>query len=214
MRLLCIGDIHGHASALERVLALGHERACALVLVAGDLCFPGPEPRKTFELLERAGARCVRGLSDAALATIDPAALVASTPQQAERARLFRECRERLGPALLRRLGALPVTFRMETEDGGELLLVHGSPRDPGTAVSHDMDDVEIDALLGDDPAPLVVCGASHVPFERVVGGTRVVNVGSVGEAPGGQVAHATIVVTSPAGSAVEQVAVALGGPV
>ena len=58
-------------------------------------------------------------------------------------------------------------------------------PADPGEALTHDMSDEEINALLGDDPADVVVCGASHVPFDRMVGGVRIVNVGSVGEAPG-----------------------------
>src|SRR6185436_12666473 len=46
------------------------------------------------------------------------------------------------------------------------------------------MSDEEISALLGDDPADLVICGGSHVPFDRTVTGVRVINVGSVGEAP------------------------------
>jgi predicted phosphodiesterase len=32
----------------------------------------------------------------------------------------------------------------------------------------------------------VVVCGGSHVPFDRMVCGVRVINVGSVGEAPSG----------------------------
>ncbi|MBC7858370.1 MAG: metallophosphoesterase, partial [Burkholderiaceae bacterium] len=36
----------------------------------------------------------------------------------------------------------------------------------------------------GDDPADLVICGGSHVPFDRTVSGVRIINVGSVGEAP------------------------------
>jgi hypothetical protein len=46
------------------------------------------------------------------------------------------------------------------------------------------MSDEEISALLGDDPADVVICGGSHVPFDRMVAGVRVINVGSVGEAP------------------------------
>jgi hypothetical protein len=47
------------------------------------------------------------------------------------------------------------------------------------------MSDEEVLSLLGDDPADVVICGGSHVPFDRMVGGVRVINVGSVGEAPG-----------------------------
>ena len=92
--------------------------------------------------------------------------------------------RTELGDLVLERLRRLPTQVRFPLEDGGELLLVHGSPADPAEAMSHDMSDEELSALIGDDPADLVVCGMSHVPFDRIIGHTRIVNVGSVGEAP------------------------------
>ena len=96
----------------------------------------------------------------------------------------MRATRDALGDLILQRIRRLPTHARIPLEDGGELLLVHGSPADPGEALTHDMSDEEINALIGDDPADVVVCGASHVPFDRMVGGVRVINVGSVGEAP------------------------------
>lgn len=200
MRLLCISDIHGHAAALEMVLAMGKIQGCSKVLVAGDLCFPGPEPLRVWTLLTAERAHCVQGVGDRALATLDPDSLKPTTPQEAERVQRLRAAREQLGDVILARLQRLPTTFRMAVEDGGELLLVHGSPADPTTPMTHDMEDSEISALLGDDPADTVICGGSHVPFDRVVGGTRIINVGSVGEAPSGKIAHATVLSTSSAG--------------
>ena len=127
----------------------------------------------------------------------------------------MRGARDALGDLILERLRRLPTHQRLPLEDGGELLLVHGSPADPGEALTHDMSDEEINALLGDDPADVVVCGMSHVPFERTVGGVRIVNVGSVGEAPGAgpRVAHATWIESTPRGVFVEQIAVPLEAP-
>jgi predicted phosphodiesterase len=122
----------------------------------------------------------------------------------------MQEVRAELGDVILGRLKRLPTHFRMPLEDGGELLLVHGSPADPAEAFTHDMSDEELDALLADDPADVVVCGMSHVPFEREVMGCRIVNVGSVGEAPGGGVAHATWIESTPGGVLVEQITVPL----
>jgi predicted phosphodiesterase len=107
----------------------------------------------------------------------------------------------------------MPTQVRIPLEDGTELLLVHGSPVDPAEALTHDMSDEEINALIGDDPADVVVCGMSHVPFDRMIGDVRVINVGSVGEAPtggGGRVAHATWIESRPSGLVVEQIAVPL----
>ena len=158
-------------------------------------------------------ASCVQGLGDRALSTVDPSMLTPKTPSEVERVERLRSTRQELGEVIVARLARLPATFRMALEDGGELMMVHGSPADPTVAMTHDMSDEELLALLGDDPADVVVCGASHVPFVRMVGPTRIINVGSVGEAPTALVAHATIVATSPAGVDVHPLAVALGPP-
>ncbi len=190
MKLLCISDIHGHADALQRMLEVGRGLGCTSVLVAGDLCFPGPEPLRTWKMLMDVGAHCVQGITDLAVASVDPDKLEPSNDHERERIERLRACRTQLGEIIVARLARLPRTYRMATEDGGEILLVHGSPMDPTVPITHDMEDDEISALLGDDPADVVVCGASHVPFDRIVGVTRVINVGSVGQAPSGDVAY------------------------
>ncbi|APR80374.1 Diadenosine tetraphosphatase [Minicystis rosea] len=186
MRLLCISDIHGHADALSAVLATAERRGYDKLLVAGDLCFPGPEPLETWRRLTQAGAVCVQGIGDRALATIDPGTIRPRSDHERVRLDRMAEVRRELGELILARLSRLPATVRLPLDDGGELVLVHGSPSDPMEPLSHDMSDDEISALLGDDPADIVVCGGSHVPFDRVVAGMRVINVGSVGEAPRG----------------------------
>ena len=70
--------------------------------------------------------------------------------------------------------------------------------------LSHDLDDDEIVSLIGDDPADVVVCGSTHVPFQRQVEGILVVNVGSVGQAPEGRVAHFTVISPKVEGPEVE----------
>jgi hypothetical protein len=155
----------------------------------------------------------VQGVSDKALATLDPDEI---TPRsEHERVRLDRmsEVQDELGELILERLKRLPTHTRIPLEDGRELLLVHGSPTDPAEAITFDMSDDEVDALLGDDPADVVVCGMSHVPFDRMVMDVRIINVGSVGEAPGTshRFAHATWIESLPSGITVEQIAVPLG---
>ena len=72
--------------------------------------------------------------------------------------------------------------------------MVHGSPADNNREISHDLSDDEILALLDDDPADIIVCGSTHVPFQRTVEEYHVVNVGSVGAAPEGPIAHYTVI--------------------
>jgi len=213
MRLLCISDIHGHVGALSAVLAMAERQAFHKLLVAGDIVFPGPEPLETWRRLAAAGAIMVQGVSDKALATLDPGDLHPTNDHERRRLDRMRAVRSELGELILERLKRLPTHFRLPLEDGRELLLVHGAPVDPTAELSDDLTDEEMDTLIGDDPADVVVCGMSHVPFEREVGDVRVINVGSVGEAPSrGEdhpgVAHATWIESSPMGISVRQVRV------
>ncbi len=213
MRLLCVSDIHGHVDALAAVLATAEKRAFHKLLVAGDIVFPGPSPLETWRRLSAAGAIMVQGVSDKALATLDPKEIHATTEHEHRMLERMGVVRAELGDLILNRLKRLPTHHRIPLEDGGELLLVHGSPADPGEALTHDMSDEEINALLADDPADVVVCGMSHVPFDRQIGDVRVINVGSVGEAPttdGQAFAHATWIDSTPGGLVVEAITVPL----
>jgi predicted phosphodiesterase len=212
MRLLCLSDIHGNLDALTAVLASAEKRAFHKILVAGDLVFPGPAPLETWRRLTAAGAVMVQGVSDKALATLDPADLNPRSEHEKRMLERMRTVRTELGDLILERLKRLPTHHRLPLEDGRTLTLVHGSPVDPAEPLTHDMDDDEIDALLGDDCGDVVVCGMSHVPFDRMVGDVRVINVGSVGDAPDG-VAHATWIDSGPAGIHVEQTYVPLCEP-
>jgi predicted phosphodiesterase len=230
MLFLCVSDIHGHLDALAAVLATAERRNFQKLLVAGDIVFPGPEPLETWKRLSASGAVLVQGLSDKAIATLEPSALPASTSHERNMVERMRATRSELGDIILGRLRRLPTHQRFPLEDGGELVLVHGAPADPGEALTHDMTDDELNALLGDDPADVVVCGMSHVHFDRTVGDVRFINVGSVGEAPDGttatrapganvasdslqrrsSIAHATWIESTPTGLIVEQISVPL----
>ena len=70
--------------------------------------------------------------------------------------------------------------------------MVHGSPRRRPRHRSRPIRRRD-STLLDDDPADIIICGSTHVPFQRAVGEYHIVNVGSVGAAPEGQIAHYTI---------------------
>jgi predicted phosphodiesterase len=191
MRWLCISDVHGDAHALAAVLATAERWGYDKLLVAGDICFGSGsthdvQPLEVWRRLTQARATCVQGVSDRAIATLDPGSLRGTNPRERQRLEDLARVRTELGDLILARLLKLPLQMRLPLPDGGELMLVHGSPVDPTEPFTHDMTETEMRALIGDDPADVIVCGGSHVPFDRTVMGVRVVNVGSVGEAPSG----------------------------
>ncbi len=205
MRFLCVSDIHGHAAALARVLEDADAREFHQLIVCGDSLFPGPAPLETWKMLMDRHALCVQGLSDRALYEVDPVKLTATTPGEQARLQRLRDVQREVGELIIARLGKLPPTARLPLESGQELVVVHGSPLDPTEPMCSDMDDAELSALLGDDPADVVVCGASHVPFCRSIGDVRIISVGSVGESPAMGYAHATIIDASAMGISIEQ---------
>lgn len=212
MRFLCLSDIHGNLRALEAVLKDADGRGWDQLLVCGDLCFPGEAPLEVYKKLVELRAVPAQGLGDRALSRFDPAELAASSPSEQERLDELSRVRSALGEIILKKLARLPPVIRLPLESGQELTLVHGSPTDPSEALSIEMSDEEMSELLGDDPGDLVVCGGSHVAFERLIGEVRVINVGSVGEAPGGLHADAAIIETGPEGAMITPFAVPLDG--
>ncbi len=212
MLYLCVSDVHGRLDALAAVLATAEKRNVHKLLVAGDIVFPGPQPLETWRRLQAAGAIMVAGLTDEALARIDPDDVVARTPDEVARLQRMRDVQEELGELVLQQLRTLPREVRFPLEDGGELLLVHASPTSPFDALSHDLDDDELNALLGDESADIIVCGMSHVPYIKDLGDQKVVNLGSVGDAPDGRkspndeplVAHAAWIESTASGTTIE----------
>lgn len=217
MRFLCVSDIHGNLAALRAVLATAEKTSFHRLLVSGDIVFPGPESLETWRRLMLAQATMVQGATDRALTILDVASVPVKTAHEREIVERMKIVRSELGDVILERMRRMPTHVRINLEDGRELLLVHGSPTDPFEAMTFDMSDDEINALIGDDPADVIVCGMSHTPFDRMVGDVRIINVGSVGDAPDARsdgdppkFAHATWIESTPASLDVEQVSIPL----
>jgi predicted phosphodiesterase len=196
-----LSDVHGNLSALDAVLLELEQQRVSDVFVAGDLLLGGEDPLAVWRRLKHVGARCIRGLSDNALTAIDPQELRPLSDRERAMADRFRETRDKIGDLVLEELRRLPDRLRIPLIDGREVAMVHGSPADPTIEITHDMSDEEISALVADDPADIVICGASHVPFTRHLDGVTVANVGSVGASPDG-LAHFAILDPRPEASA------------
>jgi predicted phosphodiesterase len=180
--LAFLADIHGNLAALDAVLQELRDARAQNIYVAGDLLLGGDDPLGVWMRLQEVGARCVRGPSDLALAVLDPARVPARDDAQRAALARFQETRAALGEVILARLRRLPLALRIELPDKTDVLVVHGTPRDPDECFTPDLSDDEMESLLADDPADFVLCGGSHVPFARELDAARVISVGSVGE--------------------------------
>jgi diadenosine tetraphosphatase ApaH/serine/threonine PP2A family protein phosphatase len=71
----------------------------------------------------------------------------------------------------------------LEVDGLGPTLFCHGSPSSDEQIVTRSTPEPALRRLLAGVAERVVVCGHTHVQFDRRLGGTRIVNAGSVGMA-------------------------------
>jgi putative phosphoesterase len=181
MRVAAIYDIHGNLPALEAVLEDLRQAGVDRIVVGGDV-FPGPMPRETLACLLglEIPVQFIQGNGDrAVLEQMAGSALDAAIPEQARES--IRWVARQLGPEHERLLASWPKTLRVEIRGLGEVLFCHATPRnDTEMFTSMTPDDRLLPVFAGLD-VPVVVCGHTHMQFDRRIGRVRVVNAGSVG---------------------------------
>jgi putative phosphoesterase len=180
MPIAAIYDIHGNLPALEAVLAEIDDSGADEIVVGGDV-IPGPMPRETLALLRDIALpiRFIRGNGEReVLAERAGKASDAIPPRFRE---VMRWVAEQLTPADAAELESWPGTIRTTVAGLGTVLFCHATPRnDTDIFTARTPDDV-LRPLFDGLGAAAVVCGHTHMQFDRTVGGVRVVNAGSVG---------------------------------
>jgi diadenosine tetraphosphatase ApaH/serine/threonine PP2A family protein phosphatase len=74
-----------------------------------------------------------------------------------------------------------PETLQVEVDGIGQVLFCHATPRYDTEIFTRLTPEDRLIPVFASVSAPLVVCGHTHMQFDRTVGPTRVVNSGSVG---------------------------------
>lgn len=181
MRIAAIYDIHGNLPALDAVLAAIEREAPDLIVVGGDVA-AGPMPRPTIERLMALGDRAhfVRGNADREMvAAFDGEPLDEKLPQGAKDqitwsvGQLDRQHRDFLATF------TPPATFPVDSL--GEAIFCHGSPRDEDEIITAITPEERVARIVVAVSQQIVVCGHTHMQFDRRAGAVRVVNAGSVG---------------------------------
>jgi predicted phosphodiesterase len=173
-------DVHGNLPALEAVLAeIGDDDA---IVVGGDVA-AGPWPSEALERLLGLGDRVhwVRGNADRELVETERRGL--APPE------LLEWMRARLSDEQLAFLKRLPTTQTVDVDGIGPVLFCHATPRSDEELLTRISPDERWQPALEGVAEHVVVCGHTHVQFDRTVGDVRVLNAGSVGmpyeETPG-----------------------------
>ena len=184
MRVAVLADIHGNLPALEAVLAEVDSAAPDLVVVCGDVA-SGPLPAESIDLLRSLpNARFVRGNADRELVRAFDGAHDAGGPLSSDwyAAQISREQRDFLA--------SFAETVSIEVDGLGRVLFCHGSPRSDEEMMTSETPDERLKEFTAGVEAAVVVCGHTHMPFDRMAGAVRVINPGSVGMPFGAPGAH------------------------
>jgi predicted phosphodiesterase len=184
MRVAALYDIHGNLPALEAVLEEIRQSDVDQVVVGGDVV-PGPMLRETLECLRTLDqpVQFIQGNCEIAMLAErtggEPPAWYLTIPEQAKE--IVRWQAQQLHPEDERLFASWPRTLRVPLTGFGEVLFCHATPRDENECFTRLTPEDRLLPVFEHLNVALVVCGHTHMQFDRRIGSVRVVNAGSVG---------------------------------
>jgi putative phosphoesterase len=180
MRVAAIYDIHGNLPALEAVLQDIRQADIDHVVVGGDV-LPGPMPRETLACLLdlEIPVQFIQGNGDRVVLAQMAGTESQEVPEQFRE--VMRWTAQQLYPEDERALGSWPKTLRVEIRGLGEVLFCHATPRSDTEVFTRLTPEERLAPVFEGLGVAVVVCGHTHMQFDRTIGTVRVVNAGSVG---------------------------------
>ena len=179
MPVAALYDIHGNLPALEAVLKDVVRAGADRIVVGGDVV-PGPMPRETLVRLLELDLTIQFIVGNGELAVLaEMNGRDSGVPAQYRD--IIRWNAAQLHPSDGELLAAWPTTLRMNMRGIGKVLFCHATPQNPNDVFTRLTPDDKLVSIIGETDADVLVCGHTHMQFNRVIGGLRVVNAGSVG---------------------------------
>jgi len=190
-RVAVLNDIHANVPALDAVLDEVRRANVEAIVLGGDV-LPGPMPIETVDRLRNLDVpvHAVYGNGELAmLAQVDAADPEAVTYWGTTGGAVLPDKYKewiRWNARLLRHdditwLRTWPLTLRLEIGGLGAVLFCHGTPTSETDAFTRTTPEEVLRPVFDGLGVSCVVCGHTHMQFDRMIGGTRVVNAGSVG---------------------------------
>lgn len=196
VRVAALYDIHANLPALEAALQEVRQERVDRLVIGGDV-IPGPMPRETLECLLSLDIPVQFICGNGELAILSQMAAInggevtywgttSGKPLPEPYLTVYRWSARQLKSVYEPVLAGWQKTIRVEIDGLGPVLFCHGTPRSETELFTRLTPEERLLPVFGQVDASVVVCGHTHMQFDRMVGKTRVVNAGSVGEPFGG----------------------------
>jgi predicted phosphodiesterase len=183
MKIAALYDIHGNLPALNAVLSDLEDIKPDLIVIGGDIV-SGPMPVQTlerlFQLQMHTKVQFIRGNGDREVVTAFDEQLL--RPEMSEKGceqtewvarQLTQEHRDFLAQ--------LPLYFTQRVEGLGEVLFCHATPYSDEEIFTPLTPEERLVPMFEGVMQNTVICGHTHIQFERQIGSIRALNAGSVG---------------------------------
>ena len=181
MRVAALYDIHGNVVALDAVLGEIRHDALDAIVVGGDV-LPGPMPVETMTRLTALDLPVyfIRGNGDRVVSM-----QLAGEDISREVPGQFREVivwtARQLNADQQQLLLTWPGAHKIDIPGLGEVLFCHATPRNDTECFTRLTPVEKLEPVFRDVTAKVVVCGHTHMQFDRLAGRRRIINAGSVG---------------------------------
>lgn len=180
MRIAALYDVHGNLPALESVLTAIRNENVEQVIIGGDVV-PGPMPKEALALLKNIDLpiQFIAGNGEHDVLACRKGDQIARVPEQFRA--VIRWNAEQLSDDEARLMAGWPDNLEANLPGLGKLLFCHATPRSDVEIFTRQSSEKRLQEIFRNVAADVIVCGHTHMPFDRKVDGLRIVNAGSVG---------------------------------
>jgi putative phosphoesterase len=179
MRIAALYDIHGNLPALEAVLDEVARLGIDQLVIGGDV-FPGPMAIETLDRLQRVDLPVHFIYGNGEVAVLDEMAGTKPAVPDSYRP-VIQWHAEQLTEKYKEQISSWPKILRMPVGAMGDVLFCHATPHNENDVFTRLTPESKLLPVFENLNASIVVCGHTHMQFDRMVGNVRVINAGSVG---------------------------------
>jgi putative phosphoesterase len=180
MKIAFISDIHGNAVALEAVIEHIKKQQIEKVYVLGDICYRGPNPKRSLDLVRSLQTEVIKGNADEwVIRGVEPGEVPDKALELMNKERDWTV--SQLDQSDMEYLDSLPKEINFSAH-GVSFSLFHATPDNLFDVILPNTDDEILQTkLMSAAEADIYVYAHIHKPYIRYLKGKAIMNIGSVG---------------------------------